>query len=118
MQPIKEHLSDTRQVFEEAKSEVREQAEKQKTRAAIRLDDFSQALDESAEELESPVLDQVAGKLGQAAEALDAADLDDLYLRGRAFARDHAAGFLVGSFALGLLLARFFKAGDNSSRGG
>lgn len=118
MQPIQEHLSDTQQVFDEAKTQLREQAEKQKTRAAIRLDDLSQALDQSAEELDSPALGRVSSGLASAAERLADADLERVYQRTRDLARDHAVGFLTGSFVLGLLIGRFFKAGDQPSSGG
>ncbi|MGE0495206.1 MAG: hypothetical protein AB7S38_38730 [Vulcanimicrobiota bacterium] len=122
MQPIQDHLSDTSEVLEEAKTQARDQAEKQKLRAAIRLENLSQALDQTAESLESPLLEKQLNKassgVARAANRLADADLDEIYQSGRALARNHAPGFLAGSFVLGLALGRLLKASTKSNLGG
>jgi hypothetical protein len=109
------------QVAEKATSKLDER----KDMATSGLSDVSQVVRQTSDELRSRDQVMVAGYIDQAAEQLERATK---YLRGRdvremvsdveSFARREPALFLGGTFALGLLAARFLKSSGQATGSG
>jgi len=91
--------------------------EEQKGQAASGLDNISQVVRKTGDELRSQDQDRLAGYIDQAAEQLDRAtgylrnsDMRQIVRDVESFARREPTLFIGGAFALGLLGARFLKS--------
>lgn len=91
--------------------------EEQKGQAASGLDNVSQVVRKTGEDLRSQDQDKLAGYIDQAAEQLDRAtgylrnsDMRQIVRDVESFARREPTLFIGGAFALGLLGARFLKS--------
>lgn len=99
------------------KDEARSSLERGKSSAAGMAGDASDALEEAASSLASQGRDSLADaasmmstRLSGLAEALESRSVDDLLRQARRMARENPALFAAGGVAVGLALARFFRA--------
>jgi hypothetical protein len=105
------------QVTETAKSQAQSMLASQKQTVADDLSHISQALHSTSDQLQSQNLAPVAGVVDTAAQRIDDvsgylrnADLDQMLQDAENVARRNQMLFLGGTFALGLLAARFLKS--------
>jgi hypothetical protein len=105
------------QVADQARQQAANRVESQKDQAINVLAMLAQAVRQTSQELrgqEQPMLadcvDRTAQSVEQMANYLRARDVGALLDDTQSFARRNPALFLGGSFALGLLAARFFKS--------
>jgi hypothetical protein len=97
----------------------------QKDRATEGIGTLAQAVRQTTDRLRSEEHDTVAHYVERAAEQLEQfsnslreKDVNELLRDAQRFARRQPALFIGGSFAVGLLAARFFKSsGENDTRG-
>lgn len=104
----------TGEAIQKMKEEGRRQADRQKDELVTQLQDVTSALTASAEHLENPTLgrqmNKMAHRLDLAASQIEQAEWSDLKESVEDFSRSQTTAFLTGSFALGLLAARFLRA--------
>jgi len=105
------------QMTQQAKSQAQTMFQNQKQTVTQNLSHVSEALRTTSDTLEAQNLAPVATVIDTAADRLDGVtsylentDLDGLMQDAESFARRNQALFLGGTFALGLLAARFLKS--------
>jgi hypothetical protein len=105
------------QVTESARNQAQSMFQSQKATVTDNLSHISQALRSTGDQLDSQNLGPVAGVIDTAADRIDGVssylhhtDLDALLQDAENFARRNQMLFLGGTFALGLLAARFMKS--------
>jgi hypothetical protein len=105
------------QVTETAKSQAQSMLASQKQTVADDLSHMSKALHSTSDQLQSQNLGPVAGVVDTAAQRIDDVsgylrntDLDQMLQDAENIARRNQMLFLGGTFALGLLAARFLKS--------
>lgn len=98
----------------EAKTKLRDSAKAQKTEVVTQMNSVNDALRKTASNLDHPkledTLEQLAEKVETAADRLADAQIGDIVQAVDRMAKENSALFSLGSFALGLTLARFLKA--------
>ena len=101
----------------QAKEQASPQIDSQKERAAGSLNDAAHALRETSQHLReqgggtvAQYADQAAGQVERFANYLRTQDVSDMVNQVESFARRQPAVFVGGSFALGMLAARFLKS--------
>lgn len=99
---------------DEAKSKIRDSAKAQKSEVVTQMNSVNDALRKTAANLDNPrledSLEQLAGKVETAADRLADAEITDMVQAVDRMARENSTLFALGTFALGLSLARFLKA--------
>jgi hypothetical protein len=102
----------------------RQQLENRKRVAADQIDDLAHALGRAGEQLDQsqPTLasyaNQIASGVSNLATRLRDGSIEELLDDARGVARRNPGLFLLGGFALGVVLARFLKASDRSEDAG
>jgi hypothetical protein len=112
------------QVAHQARQKAKDQLATQKERAAGTLDGVAQALRQTGQHLreqdQGPVgryADRAADQVERFSSHLHERDVDQLTGEAENFARKRPALFLGGTFALGLLGARFLKSSSGQGSG-
>lgn len=108
----------TSEVMSRAGDRARTQFESQKTRAAHSLSAVAEALRDSGQQLRdrneagvAPVMDRAADGVDRLSSFLNSRNVDDMMRDVQTFARRRPEVFLGAFFTLGVLAARFMKAG-------
>ena len=112
-------------IFDTIKSGATSQLTTQKDRATDGIGTLAQAVRQTTERLRSEDHDTVAQYVERAAEQLERLsqnlrekDVSELLDDAQRLARRQPAMFIGGSFAVGLLAARFLKSSRETERGG
>jgi hypothetical protein len=112
-----------RRVAEVAGDEARTMATERKSQVATQLDSVAQAFRSSGSELRSQeqggvanYMDRAADEVNHIASYLRDRNVDDMLMDAEEFARRQPELFLGGAFALGVLVARFFKSSSRERR--
>ncbi len=119
---LMEKASDTgRQVARQAadavetgKERARLSIEEKKGEAVSQVQDLDQALRQTARQVDNPglgrQLERLADGIESFATTLESTELDDVLQESERMARQNPALFLGGSFAVGMLVARFLRS--------
>ena len=108
-------------VADQAKSAVRNLADRQKARVADRIGGVAQALEQTARSMEGQdstvgrYTAQVAEQVGRFSQSLKTREIDDLWADTEAFARRQPLLFIGGAMVAGFVLARMIKTGDRGA---
>lgn len=104
---------------DEAKVEVKKQAEIQKDAVTSQVRDVDQALRQTAQSVDNPALERqivgLANQVERVASTLESAEIDDMIVSVEKFSRTNPVLFMTGSFAIGLMAARFLRATSHES---
>ena len=105
------------QASEAAETGTREVAEylgERKEEAVGTVRDLDQALRQTAQNIDHPgmgrLVENLAGEVERLAEVLESTGYDDVIASAERVSRQSPTLFLAGSFALGMLAARFLRA--------
>ena len=105
---------------EVAKVELLKTVDQQKDAATSQVRDIDQALRITAQSVGNPALERqithLADRVGRAASTLEATEIDDVIASANEFSRANPVIFMTGSFALGLMAARFLRATSEQTR--
>lgn len=99
---------------ESGKQEVAEYLEERKGEAVETVRDLDQALRQTAQNIEHPgmgrLVESLASEVERLAQVLESTGYDDIVASTHRVARQSPTLFLAGSFALGMVAARFLRS--------
>ena len=99
---------------ETGKERAKLSIEEKKEEAVAQVQDLDQALRQTAREIDNPGLgrqiERLADGVEKFANTLESTELDQVVLDSERMARQNPALFMAGSFAVGMMVARFLRA--------
>ena len=101
-------------VVENGKERAKLSIEEKKEEAVAQVQDLDQALRHTAREVDNPGLgrqiERLADGIEKFANTLESTELDQVVLDSERMARQNPTLFMAGSFAVGMMVARFLRA--------